>query len=112
MIATFYAYAVASVVSCLLILHPSNGKKIRRLGRSSVVFFIIAGALTSIAQILRFYTLYFIAVSVATPLFTTNSLFIFPLSYFFNRRLESFNLKIITGAITVIAGVSLLFWAA
>lgn len=110
--ATFVSYAAASVVTGILLIHPSNNEKLRRLNRTSLIPIIIAAITVAIAQIVRYTALDYSPISLVEPLVGTNGLFIFPLSFLINRRIEAFNLRIIMGALIVVFGVSLIFWVA
>jgi len=109
LLANFVAYAVVTVVFCFLLLRRSNREKLLSLNRAPLVLFIITGILTSLTQIIRYYTLSYIPVTVATPLFATHAFFVLPLSFLFIRRQETFNWKVIIGAIMSVAGVFLIF---
>jgi len=110
--ATFISYTAASIIIGVSLFHPRNNEKLRRLERTSLIPFIIAGTAGSIAQILMYSALNFSLVSLVVPLLATRSLFVFPLSFLINREIEAFNLRIIMGAIAIVVGVFLIFWVA
>lgn len=112
LVATFISYTAASMVVGVLLFHPRNNEKLRRLDRTSLIPFIIAGTAGSMAQILRYSALSYSRVSLIVPLIATRSLFVFPLSFLINREIEAFNLRIIMGAIAIVGGVLLIFWSA
>lgn len=113
LLATFVSYLAASVFIGFSLISPQNNEKLRRLSRVSLIPLIIAGVAVSLAQILRYTALNYSPVSLVEPLSQgTNSLFVFPLSFLLNRRIEAFNLKIIMGAIAIVVGFSLIFWVA
>ena len=112
-VATFISYTASSVIAAFLLLNQTNRQKLLRLDRNSLFPIVIAAAFNSAAHLLRYVALVFSPVSLVSPVLNSASgLLIFPLSYFINRSIEDFDLKIITGAIAVIAGVLLIFLAA
>lgn len=110
-LATFVSYAAAFVVIGLSLFHPANAQKVRRLSRAALIPLIFGALAVTTAQILRYTALSYGGVSVVEPLSgSMNSLFIFPLSFFMNRKLEAFNLRIMVGAIAIVVGIFLMFW--
>jgi len=108
-LAIFISYFAASLVAGGLLLSPGNYRKVRRLNSASLVPIIMGALATSAAQILRYFALDFSLISVVTPILGTQALFVFPLSFLVNRKLETFNALIIIGAIAVVAGVFSIF---
>ncbi len=110
-LATFVSYAAAFVVIGLSLLHPGNVRRVRGLSRAALIPLIFGALAVTAAQILRYTARTYAGVSVVEPLSgSMNSLFIFPLSFFMNRKLEAFNLRIILGAIAIVVGILLMFW--
>jgi len=113
LVATFISYTASFVVISLSLFYPANSEKLRRLSRFSLMPIIYAAVAVAIAQILRYNALDFSHISAVEPtIMSTNSLFVFPLSFLINREIEAFNLKIILGAVAIVAGVCLIFWTA
>jgi len=113
LVATFISYTASFVVISLSLFYPANSEKLRRLSRFSLMPIIYAAIAVAIAQILRYSALNFGHISAVEPtIMSTNSLFIFPLSFLINREIEAFNLKIILGAVAIVVGVCLIFWIA
>lgn len=108
-LAIFISYFAASLVAGGLLLFPENYRKVRRLNSASLVPIIMGAIATSAAQILRYFALDFSLISVVTPILGTQALFVFPLSFLINRKLETFNALIMIGAIAVVAGVFSIF---
>ena len=73
---------------------------------------IIAAAITSVALLLRYIALDLSPVSLAVPLSSISSLFTLQFSFLINRKIESFNLKIIIGVVAVTIGVFFIFSSA
>lgn len=112
-IATFISYAAAAIVAGILLIHPENREKLRRLDQKSLIPIGTGAVTTSIAHILRYTALTYSPVSLVVPLIVSiNGLLVFPLSFLVNKRIEAFNLKIILGAIVIIVGVLFIFRAA
>ncbi len=113
LLATFISYVAASIVIGLTLFYPANAEKLKRLNRSSLIPIIIAAIAVSVAQILRYNALVYSPVSLVEPLSgSANNLLVFPLSFLMNRQIEDFNLRIIVGAIAIVAGVFLIFGVA
>jgi drug/metabolite transporter (DMT)-like permease len=113
LLATFISYSAAFIVVGASLIHPGNSGKLRRLSRPALISLVIGGIAVSVAQILRYTALVYSPVSMVEPLSgSTNSLFIFPLSFLLNRQIEAFNRKIILGAISIVVGVFFMFWVA
>lgn len=107
--ATFVSFVAASVVMAFALLNKGNSMKIRLLDRTSFWLIMVGAFLTSVAQFSKYVALQNSPVSFVSPLMATQSLMVLALSFFFNRKIEVFNIKIIMGAIAVVAGVSLIF---
>jgi len=111
-VATFISYVAASVIIGASLFYPGNTDKLRRLNRTSLLILIIASVAGAIAQLFRYSALDHSPVSLVAPLAGTDSLFVFPLSFLINRKIEAFGLRIIIGTTAVIAGIFLIFWGA
>jgi drug/metabolite transporter (DMT)-like permease len=111
-LASFISYIAASVLIGASFLYPNNVEKLRSLNRTSLFLFILAGIATSVSALTRYIALDYSPVSLVVPLTATHGLFIFPLSFIVNRKIEAFNLRIVLGAIAVLVGIFLIFWIA
>lgn len=112
LLAVFVSYLASAVVAASLLFNPRNNKKLRRLDRTSLIPIIIAAVAVTVAQILRYTALDYSPISIVAPIMSIHVLFAFPLSFFINREIEAFGSRVIGGAITVVIGVFLMFWAA
>lgn len=109
-LATFISYTAAAIVAGVLLIHPKNSEKLRRLEWKSLIPIGTGAVTTSTAHILRYTALAYSPVSLVAPLIVgISGLLIFPLSFLVNKRIEVFNHRIILGAIVVIVGVLLIF---
>ena len=112
LLATFISYTAAGIVVGGLLLHPGNYKKLRRLDHTSWLLFIAGGVVIAMAQVFRYSALSYSPVSLVAPLTGTRSLFLLPLSFVINRRIEAFSMRNIVGVIAIVAGGFLIFWIA
>jgi drug/metabolite transporter (DMT)-like permease len=113
LVASFISYVTASIVIGFTLFYPANTEKLRRLNRSSLIPIIIAATAGAVAQLLRYQALVFSPVSQFEPIMAgANNLLVFPLSFLMNRQIEVFSLRIIVGAIAIVAGVFLIFGVA
>jgi len=109
LLSTFISYIAASIIMGILLSHPQNNKRLRRLERTSLISFIIASIAVSVGQLFRYVALDYTQISIAVPLISSaRALFIFPLSFLLNRQIESFNLRTLAGAISIVVGIFLL----
>jgi drug/metabolite transporter (DMT)-like permease len=46
---------------------------------------------------------------MVSPLISTSALFVFPLSFLINRKIETFHPRVIAGAMAVVIGIFLMF---
>jgi uncharacterized membrane protein len=84
--------------------------KLHGLDKRSLVVFLVASTAMSTGMIARFYALYFSAISLVVPLINSARIVsLFPLSYAINRRIETFNFKVIIGALAIIGGIVAIF---
>jgi len=97
-----------------LALFPAlAGKKIRydAIDLDHYKYFIIGGIFVGAGHYLRYYELARLPVSVVEPVLSTYPLFTFLLSYIFIRNIETFSLRTILGAICIIGGINIYFFA-
>ena len=109
LLAAFVSYAASSILIGIWLIAPRNFEKLRRVDRSSLAPVIIAAVAMASAHLLRYYALSYSDLVVAQPLFSTQGLFVFPLSFLINRELEAFSMKVVFGALAVVTGVFLIF---
>jgi drug/metabolite transporter, DME family len=107
----FVAVAVVTTVSLiLLLLFTVTSKRTGqfRVQRRSLIFFVCAASLATLAQVANFIALGAGQLSVIIPLLNTTPLFTVLFSAVFLRKIETVNLRIILGAATMVAGVLLI----
>ena len=112
LVATFISYTASFLIAMILLLHPGNRTKMRQLKRETVIPLSMSALAVSTAHLLRYIAIFYSPISLVQALVASvNGLLIFPLSYFINRKIEAFNVRIILGAVTVITGVLIIFLA-
>jgi drug/metabolite transporter (DMT)-like permease len=108
--AAFISYAAAAVTIAFSLTGSGNRAKLVRLNRRAVTMIVIASASLAGAHLMRYFALDWGAVSLVSPIFSsTSSLFVFPLSFLINRKIETFSPAVIIGAVFITAGVLLIF---
>jgi drug/metabolite transporter (DMT)-like permease len=108
----FISYIASLILTAGLSAIPANFRKIRRLNRASITPILIGSGVVAGAQLLRYVALDYSPVSMVSPIVGSSTLFIFFFSFIINREIESFNPKIILGAVAAVIGIVLMFWAA
>jgi DME family drug/metabolite transporter len=107
----FVAVAVVTTVSLILLLlfaFTTKRTALLHIQRHSLVFFICAASLATLAQVANFIALGRGQLSVIIPLLNTTPLFSILFSALFLRNLETVNVRIVVGAATMVAGVLLI----
>jgi drug/metabolite transporter, DME family len=107
----FVAVAVVTTVSLILLLlfaFTTQRAAQFRVPRLSLLFFICAASLATLAQVANFIALARGELSVIIPLLNTTPLFTVLFSALFLRSVETVNLRIALGAAAMVAGVVLI----
>src|SRR6185503_16999462 len=107
----FVAVAVVTTVSLTLLLLFAFTTKRNSQFRTpprSLIFFVCAASLATLAQVANFIALGRGQLSVIIPLLNTTPLFTVLFSAVFLRKIETVNLRIIAGAATMVAGILLI----
>jgi drug/metabolite transporter (DMT)-like permease len=107
----FVAVAVVTSVSLILLLAFAFSTKraaLFRMEPRSLVFFLYAASLASLAQVANFIALGHGQLSVIIPLLNTTPLFAVLFSAIFLRKVETVNRRIVLGAMTMVSGVLLI----
>ena len=105
----FISFMAATVLMSLSLLTRQRRTALIGMTQKAVFLFSLQGLLSSTANLLRYMALSLAPASVVSPLASTYPVALLILSYFFNRKLEIFNVPVITGTLTVVAGSILLF---
>jgi len=107
----FVAVAVVTTVSLILLLVFAFSTKrgvLFRIGPRSLVFFLCAASLATLAQVANFIALGHGELSVIIPLVNTTPLFAVLFSAVFLRNIETVNRRIVLGALTMVSGILLI----
>lgn len=107
----FVAVAVVTTVSLILLLGfvftTGRGEQLK-VKREGFVFFLCAALLACAAQVANFIALARGELSVIIPLLNTTPLFTVLFSAIFLRAVETINIRIVSGAAAMVAGVILI----
>ena len=98
------AYTTAGLLLTLLLLTPGQMASLRAVPRPTRNWFLVAAVAIMGAQMFRFLGLAYAPVSVAVPLLRGGTVFIYVLSFFVNRHLESFSPRVILGTAVALGG--------
>ncbi len=102
------AYTTAGLLIALVLLAPGQMASLRGVPTTTRNWFLAAAITIMAAQMFRFLGLTYAPVSVAVPLLRGGSVFIYVMSYFVNRDLESFSPRVIIGtAVAVVGAIAL-----
>ncbi len=91
------AYIAAAGVLILALAIPGRIRDLRGFSLSVVPMFSASAVAVFLAQLFRFAALAIAPVSLVTPLARLGVVFVPTLSFIFNRNLESFSLRVLTG---------------
>ena len=91
------AYIAAASVLILALAIPGRIKDLRGFDLKVVPMFSASAVAVFLAQLFRFAALAIAPVSLVTPLTRLGVVFVPTLSFVFNRNLESFSLRVLTG---------------
>lgn len=108
----FLAAAVTAttsfVVSSLTLWISGKRKEIFQLNKDCLPFYIAAGVAVSLGMVTIYYALDLGKVTVVIPISSTGPLFALTLSAIFLRDVERVTLRIVLGALLIVAGVLLI----
>lgn len=107
----FVAVAVVTTVSLVLLLIfvlTTNRVEQLKMKREGLMFFLCAAFIASAAQVANFIALARGDLSVIIPLLNTTPLFTVLFTAVFLRAVETINLRIVLGAVLMVAGVVLI----
>ncbi|MDE2900390.1 MAG: EamA family transporter [Chloroflexota bacterium] len=91
------AYVAAAGVLILALAIPGRVQDLRGFSLKVVPMFAASAVAVFLAQLFRFAALAIAPVSLVTPLARLGVVFVPTLSFVFNRNLESFSLRVLTG---------------
>jgi drug/metabolite transporter (DMT)-like permease len=109
-ISVFIFFSAAAVVTFLFFTSPRRRRDFSGLRADANIMILIASALFSaLSQLFIYIGLDLSPASRAIPLYSTNVLVVFLISFLFNRKLELFTWKIFLGMLAVILGAYFVF---
>lgn len=109
---TFISYAAASAVVLAFLAHPGQRKLVRGWEPRVIWPVITGGIFVALAHLTRYVALNHLAVSVVSPIISTNNLFVILFSFLINRKLELFTPRVIASGLCVVSGVFVIFMLA
>jgi drug/metabolite transporter (DMT)-like permease len=102
------SYTAAGALLLVILLMPGQIASLRSVDSTTRNWFLISAVTIMAAQAFRFLGIAHAPVTVAVPLLRGGAVFIYIMSYYVNRDLESFSNKVILGtAIALIGAVAL-----
>jgi drug/metabolite transporter (DMT)-like permease len=101
-------YLVASVVLSIALLLPGQRASLASIDWSKGKWFLFTSVNSFSANLFRFLALAIAPVTIVAPLMRTQAIFALLLNYAINRRLESFEPRVIGGILVSMAGAVLI----
>ena len=98
------AYAASAAVLLPLLALPAVRRSLRGADVNTGRWFVTSALSVVTAQMFRYLALSVAPVTVVVPLMRASSLLLLPVSFIINRRLESFEPRVIIGVLLSIAG--------
>ena len=98
------AYSAASVVLVPLLALPMVRANLHRIDAVTSRWFMVSAVSVVLAQMFRYLALSVAPVTVVLPLMRAGSVLLLPVSYVFNRRIESFEPRVLVGIFISIIG--------
>ncbi|MDE2765106.1 MAG: EamA family transporter [Chloroflexota bacterium] len=98
------AYAASTAVLLPLLALPSVRRNLRSADMSTGRWFVVSAFSVVTAQMFRYLALSVAPVTIVVPIMRASSVLLLPVSYLINRRLESFEPRVILGVLLSIAG--------
>lgn len=109
-VGVFVSYLAAGVVFALFYIKRELREHFTRLKARDILLSVLSGGIFAASgQLLHYTALGGGPASLVVPLVNTTVLFTFILSFFINRRIEVFTVKIIIGMVVALAGTFILF---
>ena len=110
-VAAFVSYVVASIVmACFFFRRQHREQLVQLRFFAALIPLVISGIFVSVAHLFNYTALGYSPASMVTPLLGTSVLFVFLFSFFLNRNIEVFTLKVILGMTATVIGTFLIFY--
>jgi drug/metabolite transporter (DMT)-like permease len=102
------SYTAAGVLLLGILLMPGQIQSVRSVNSTTRNWFLVSAIAIMVAQAFRFLGIANAPVTVAVPLLRGGAVFIYIMSYYVNRDIESFSGKVILGtAIALVGAIAL-----
>jgi drug/metabolite transporter (DMT)-like permease len=102
------SYSAAGMLLLVILLMPGQLASVRAVDPTTRNWFLLSAATIMVAQTFRFLGIAHAPVTVAVPLLRGGAVFIYLMSYYVNRDIESFSGKVIIGtAIALVGAIAL-----
>lgn len=98
------AYVASAAVLLPLLVLPSVRRNLRAADMNTGRWFVVSALSVVTAQMFRYLALSVAPVTIVVPIMRASSVLVLPVSYLINRRLESFEPRVIIGVLLSIAG--------
>lgn len=98
------SYTAAGVLLVAVLLMPGQIQSVRSVDPTTRNWFLISAIAIMVAQTFRFLGIAHAPVTVAVPLLRGGAVFIYIMSYYVNRDIESFSGKVVLGAAIALVG--------
>ena len=98
------AYAASAAVLLPLLALPAVRRNLRAADMNTGRWFVVSALSVVTAQMFRYLALSVAPVTIVVPIMRASSVLVLPVSYLINRRLESFEPRVIIGVLLSIAG--------
>lgn len=110
LVGVFVSYLAAAVVFAVFYIKKGARQHLARVKARDILLSVVAGGIFAAAgQLLHYMALGGGPASLVVPLVNTTVIFTFIFSFFINRRIEVFTVKIIVGMVVALAGTFVLF---
>jgi len=101
---TLVSYAAAAIVVGGILGQPGAGNRLLSMDRNGVRWYVLAGLAVSSAHFVRYLALSEGDVTTVALMLQLVPLFVFLLTWFLNRKIETLNAFLIAGGVAVVAG--------
>jgi drug/metabolite transporter (DMT)-like permease len=102
------SYTAAGVLLLTVLLMPGQIQSVRSVNPTTRNWFLVSALAIMVAQTFRFLGIAHAPVTVAVPLLRGGAVFIYIMSYYVNRDIESFSGKVVLGtAIALVGAIAL-----
>jgi uncharacterized membrane protein len=98
------SYTAAGGLLLVILLMPGQVQNVRSVNSTTRNWFLLSAIAIMIAQMFRFLGIAHAPVTVAVPLLRGGAVFIYIMSYYVNRDIESFSGKVVLGSAVALIG--------